>query len=517
MESAPAAWVRWVMPSAADLIFIALLAVLVFSPLSMRLLGDAGIGWHIRTGQQILSAHAIPHTDPFSSTMAGKPWFAWEWLYDGVAAKLEAAAGLNGVTWLTAVVIGLVFALLFYFLIVRGTNLPVALVLTLLAMSASTIHFLARPHVMSWLFALAWFWILDSHECGKISSRWLWMLPVSMLVWVQVHGGFPLGFALLAIFWFGSFWTWLRLHEFRIEDSLEKIVAGKRARQLVWAAALSALASLLNPYGWKLHLHIWSYLSDRFLMDHIEEFQSPNFHGLAQRCFLILLLISIAAIVVRCRRLRLSIGLLALFAVYVGLYSSRNIPISSLILVMIVGPLLSGASGGGRFLERMTAVEFSLRGHLWPVLATVLTFLIAANGGRVGSDQWMDAHFDPQRMPAGAVTFLGTREGGHILSPDYWGGYVVYRLYPESRVVVDDRHDLYGSEFLQSYLNMVHVEQGWDEFIQRYSPSYVLLPRHSALANILSAAAGWRPIYADDVAIVFINDRANSNRAKMRK
>ena len=54
---------------------------------------------------------------------------------------------------------------------------------------------------------------------------------------------------------------------------------------------LSVAASLVNPYGWKLYAHIYSYLSNRFLMDHIEEFQSPNFHGIAQKCFLVLLII----------------------------------------------------------------------------------------------------------------------------------------------------------------------------------------------------------------------------------
>src|SRR6266700_3330126 len=110
-------WVRFAMPSVADIIFVALLGVLLFTPLSVRLLGDAGIGWHIRTGQQILAAHAIPHVDSFSSTMAGKPWFAWEWLYDLVVGFLEAKLGLNGVVWFTAVVIAAVFAWIFRLLI----------------------------------------------------------------------------------------------------------------------------------------------------------------------------------------------------------------------------------------------------------------------------------------------------------------------------------------------------------------------------------------------------------------
>src|ERR1700727_3160069 len=126
-----AAWLRWVMPSAADLIFVALLGVLVFTPLAVRLLGDAGIGWHIRTGQQILATHSIPRVDSFSSTMAGKPWFAWEWLYDLAVGKLESEWGLNGVVWFTSVAIGLTFAWTFRWLIARGTNVVVALALVL--------------------------------------------------------------------------------------------------------------------------------------------------------------------------------------------------------------------------------------------------------------------------------------------------------------------------------------------------------------------------------------------------
>jgi len=109
------------MPSAADLIFIGLLGALVFTPLSVKLLGDAGIGWHIRDGQQILATHAIPRIDSFS-TQIRQPWFAWEWLYDIVVGQLEAWCGLNGVVWLTAVVIAAVFAGTFRLAVARGTN-----------------------------------------------------------------------------------------------------------------------------------------------------------------------------------------------------------------------------------------------------------------------------------------------------------------------------------------------------------------------------------------------------------
>src|SRR5271166_772007 len=90
-EDSNPVWIRWFLPSIGDLFFVALVGVLVFTNLSVRLLGDAGIGWHIRTGQIILATHSIPHVDPFSSSMSGHPWFAWEWLYDVLVGWLESA------------------------------------------------------------------------------------------------------------------------------------------------------------------------------------------------------------------------------------------------------------------------------------------------------------------------------------------------------------------------------------------------------------------------------------------
>ncbi len=500
---------RWLLPSIADLIFLALLGLLVFTPLSVRLLGDAGIGWHIRTGQNILASHAVPRVDSFSSTMNGKPWLAWEWLYDVKVGSLDSAFGLNGVVWFTALVIAAVFGAMFQFLIRRGTNLFAALALVLLAISASMIHFLARPHVLSWLFTLVWFWILDSTQRScmaddGLSRRWLWLLPASMLVWVNVHGGFLLGFVLLAIFWLGSLWTWLSSSESRIEESLRKIAAGKHVRILASVGLLSAVTSLVNPYGWKLHAHVYSYLSNRFLIDHIDEFQSPNFHGIAQKCFLALLLISIAVLIARGRKLSLSHILVVLFAVYAGLYASRNIPISAILLGIVIGPLLPSIGVAESFSQRMRAVEAGMRGHLWPLAAIVVTFAVAANGGRIGSSQWMNAHFDPQRMPVLAVDYLRSQAvTAPILAPDYWGGYLIYRLYPQSQVVVDDRHDLYGEQFLRSYLKLVRAEEGWDEFLREHPAGYIVVPRKSPLGTVLLKSPGWKRVYADEVAVVF--------------
>jgi hypothetical protein len=526
-------WLRWLLPSVSDLIFVALLAVLVFTTLSVRLLGDAGIGWHIRTGQLILATRAIPRVDPFSSTMAGQPWFAWEWLYDLLVGSLDTAAGLNAIVLFTAVIIAATFTWSFRLLLRRNTNFLLALILVLLAASASMIHFLARPHVMSWLFTVTWFWILDSSEEGcsdpaadSSASLSLWLLPLLMVVWVNLHGGFLVGFVLLAIYWISAVWQSFGVKADRFADVLQSIRAGKRAQTLALIGFLSALATFVNPYGWKLHLHIYGYLSNRFLMNHIDEFQSPNFHGIAQKCFAGLLLLTLVALALKKKEtgaVRASQFLVLLFAVYSGLYASRNIPVSSLLLILITGPWLSDAIErlvekiGGKlarpkpFLHRMQTIDNGLRGHLWPIAAVALACWTAAHAGKLGATQLMDAHFDAKRFPVEAVNYLENHNvPGPVLSPDSWGGYLIYRLYPRTKVVLDDRHDLYGEEFLKSYLKMVHIEPGWDDFLKQHPAGSILVPKDTALANILLETPNWQPIYGDTVAILFIPAWATS-------
>jgi hypothetical protein len=204
-------------------------------------------------------------------------------------------------------------------------------------------------------------------------------------------------------------------------------------------------------------------------------------------------------------------------------------------LILVIGPWLSDAMewlaeqwairrrvvrwpgfASPEFLGRMKTIELGLRGHLWPVAAVLLMGWVAMHGGKLGATRWMDAHFDARRFPADAVSYLeGHDVQGPVVSPDSWGGYLIYRLYPyrlypRTKVVLDDRHDFYGEEFLKSYLKMVHVEPGWEDFLRQHPAGCVLMPKDSALANILVESAGWRVVYRDDVAILFVQVGASA-------
>ena len=517
-------WLRAVLPSVTDLIFVLLLGSLAGGTLAQKLFGDAGIGWHIRDGAQIVSTHTVPRSDLFSSTMEGKPWYAWEWLYDAGVGIVHDHAGLNGVAFLSAVIIAFTFAYLFHLLMVRGTMLPGAVFFVLLAASASTIHFLARPHLLSWLMTLIWFHMLDSGEASSITAgskaaKTFW-LPVLMVLWVNLHGGFLMGFVLFAIYLAAAGGRY-----FSTKDSQQRLRTRGWAKTLGTTTGLCVLASFINPYGYKLHVHVYQYLSNRFLMDHIDEFLSPNFHGFPQKCFALLLLITLIALATARQRPRLSHLLVILFATWAGLYAARNIPISSILLCLIAAPMLSqafaeaaaGSDTSSRFRaylsrlrsfsERMGIIEARASGHFWPAAVVVLGLGIALHQGRLGSLQIMDAHFDMKRFPVQAAQVMAEKQVREpVFSLDLWGGYLIYRLYPQLKVVVDDRHDLYGESFLKDYLKTVRGEPGWDKLLIESHVNWILVPVSSSLTSILKMTPEWKIIHQDDTAILFGRD-----------
>ena len=129
-------WFQHLVPSVADLLFVALLLGLSCGALGRILLRDGGTGWHIRNGQLMLQTHSIPRVDPFSATMGGQPWYAWEWLYDLLIAAIHNVLGLNGVVFYTAAVMAATFVLVFHLALRRGGSLPITLFVLVLSLGA---------------------------------------------------------------------------------------------------------------------------------------------------------------------------------------------------------------------------------------------------------------------------------------------------------------------------------------------------------------------------------------------
>src|SRR6185312_9523440 len=103
-------------------------------------------------GEYILDHHTVPHVDLYSFSKPDAPWYAWEWLTDVLDSGLHRVAGLKGIVLFAAVLIALFAVTLVRRMVSRDVHLFVALTIALLGVGGSSIHFLARPHLLTLLF-----------------------------------------------------------------------------------------------------------------------------------------------------------------------------------------------------------------------------------------------------------------------------------------------------------------------------------------------------------------------------
>src|SRR2546428_2938904 len=261
--------------------------------------GDADAGTHVATGLWILEHRHIPVTDPFSGTRAGAEWFAHEWLADVASALAYRVAGCAGLLAASAVAISLAHVVLFRFLVRRGDDVLAAVGAVVAAAAAASSHWLARPHLLTVLFLVVWTLTLEQVLSGRWRPRALLGLPPLALVWANVHGGFLVAFVVLACYGAGALITTL-------SRGTASRPAAARARSLLPPLAATCLAAaacaLVNPWGWRLPRHLFSFFAHRGpALKATTEFAPAEFDDRAGAAFLVFLALSVAGIVCAAR------------------------------------------------------------------------------------------------------------------------------------------------------------------------------------------------------------------------
>jgi hypothetical protein len=159
---------------------------------------------HLTTGRLILEEGAVPTADRYSFTAAGNRYVAHEWLAAVLYALGERAAGAPGVVAVGKVLpaLALVAALL---AAVAATGAPWgrALPVPLLALTVFRRRIVARPELLALPLLLAALALLHrdrrAARAGRRTRAVYWLVPIE-LVWVNLHGSFPLGIALVLVF-----------------------------------------------------------------------------------------------------------------------------------------------------------------------------------------------------------------------------------------------------------------------------------------------------------------------------
>jgi len=485
------------------------------------MLGDGDTGWHVRTGEWILRNGRVPHIDIFSFTKPGQPWFAWEWLWDVAFAGVHKYGGMAAVVLINILIISFTFALLFRLVRRKCSNDWISIAVTLLAAMGSSIHWLARPHLVTLLFVVVFGSILDRVKDGRV--RLLWILPPLTVFWTNLHGGFFVGIVLLGAYAAGE-----------IANALvaSKPESFQRCKPYAWAAFGCLLASLVNPYFYQLHVHILQYLSDSFQLRNISEFQSISFQSPAATYFEAMLMLGVAAALWSLVRMQFAQVILIAGWAHLALISARNIPIFLIVAAPIVAEMLSAGlsrlktAGVGGWVQRSAsatqamAAEFAAVDRIGrlPVVSGVAALALTACFFTATPGPKFRARYDPKKYPEKAIAVLRSAElSQNIFTHDEWGDYLIYQLYPDTKVFIDGRSDFYGAKFGEKYLDIMNVKYDWEENLAKYGVDTVLLPPDAALSSTLKESKRWRPVYDDGVAIVFRAARANQLSAVIRK
>jgi hypothetical protein len=515
------------LPSFADWAFVAVLFWLFFfGSGSTALLADGDVGWHIRAGEWVLENGRFPHQDLFSFTMQGRQWFAWEWLADVGLALLHGAWGLQAVVLLAGVVIAATAALLLRYMIWSGANLLVAIMAVLAVCSASMLHWLARPHMFTWVFLLATVWMLEADR--RRPSRAVWLLVPLVALWVNVHGGFAALLVSVAIYAAGSaveeLWAgWER----RGGEPWLRLPAGLKRYGALFAACCGA--TLLNPYGWELHTHIWAYLGSDFILNNVQEFRAPDFRGESMRVFEVVLLLSLLLAGRLVARREVTTALLVVAWAHAALLSVRHVPLFMIVAAPVVAREITalieqGARRGNAWLKILQDIAEDYGGgrrapsETGPVvlnlagLAAIATVAVMLSV-RGHEPQWK-AEFPERHFPTRAVDALGERlRAGRLFSTDQWGDYLIYRFYPDMQIFIDGRSDFYDPAIRDQYVSLMNGKWDWRQILDEHRLEAVLLPPSWALTTTLKIDPGWRLVYDDGAALLFERAGANPSAA----
>jgi len=462
------------------LLFFGLLAM------TARTATDPDLWWHLRTGEWIVQTGQVPHNDPFSFTRAGRPWVSHEWLSEVLFYGIWRFASWAGLIVFSSMITTGGFMLLYLRCRARPHWAAGA---TTLGALASAPAWGVRPQMFTFLLASVLLWLVERAE----EKPWLllWIPPV-FLLWLNLHAGFALGPALLLAWCAGLAWEGVS------GETDWTVVRPQIVRLLLVIAACIAVVPL-NPSGAELYRYPLDVLRSGGMRSFIAEWASPDFHqgryaAMHLLCLALLILFARGAVRPKVRVLFPLLGTLL-----AALDAVRHIPIFVLFAVPVIAAALP--VGSIRAPDNKAAQHTKFRGRFAACVVILIAVFCLVRWSMLVLGQ---SQSEAESFPKKAVDFLASKgNSGRLFAYYDWGGYAIWRLYPEDRVFVDGRADLYGDELLDEFKVTMQLKPRWRQVLEEWQVQTVLVPTSSALAQALALDYDWRSEYQDDRAIVF--------------
>jgi hypothetical protein len=481
----------WLYPLLACFLLIALF--------NIRMINDADLGFHLKSGRWILENRQVPSTDTYTYTASGRKYLDMEWLYQVALYGGYQAGGYTLLSLAHGALALLAFWLLWIRL--RGTGAPTGLAVLAftLALLACEPRFRVRPEVTTWVLLGLTLWILESRM--NRGRDLLFLLPLVQWLWVNTEGLFFIGWGLMGAYCLSSF-----VHSSKVDAKLVR-----------YSAAAFTLC-LLNPYFMKGLLFPFSFLSSLSSSEiygyAVNEFQRPwSYHNpshspaplylLFYKGFSLFLL---AGLLTAFRARKTHEWILALFFFALSASAVRNIPL----FLLACSPLAAGCGWGllGPMLRKFPLPSLYRSGVAFALALGLLGFSarIVTNAHSV-SNRLTDRFglgLDRESQPVRACEFLVQNHlDGRIINDLDNGDWLDWQ--GPQKTFIDGRLDVMGPEFFTQY-SRSQLPGGAEALAARYRPDIFFFNpvQGPQWAMDLHQMADWRLVYLDSITAIYL-------------
>jgi hypothetical protein len=462
--------------------FGALFAMAVRTPV------DTDMYWHLRTGQFILQTRSVPMSDPFSWTALGTPWVDVHWLSQVILFGAYALLGTPGLALLVAALV--VLAFVFVWKQMEGSPLLRAFIVVLAAAAAGAV-WTPRSQMATFVLTALVGYLVYLYKWKQLDR--LWVIPIVFVLWVNLHGGYISGFMLLGAVLAGE------IANHVLGFTGPEVLSWKRWRKLLIITLISGAVLLLNPYTVNALLLPFKTVNIGVLQDFIQEWAAPNFHELYQQPMVWMLLLTLVIIGWSGRRLDATDAALLVIFAYISFLARRNIGLFAL----ICAPVLSrhAAALASRYRRGQRPMSKGVPLLNWIVLIVIgLAVLLKVILPITPAAQ---KQAEDKILPVGAANWIVEHQpAGKLFNSYNWGGYLLWRLWPQYPIYTDGRTDVYANTFLQEYLQIVTGQLDAPTLFDERGIKLVMVEQESPLVTRLLKSGQWQEAFRDDKAAV---------------
>ncbi len=506
--------------------YVLLVIVLLFaSTMLIQKMYGYDIWWHLKTGQYILEHWSIPDLDPFSYTASDRSWVNHQWFADIIMYTTFRLSGFTGLILLKTIIYLSAFCLLFMLSYKKKYPL-LSMFLIVLGILAVSHRFLIRPFIFNAFFLSAYLYLLMRYKYDN--SRLIFIIPVLHLFWANIHGGYLTGLILIAAFLIGEACTWKLKIPFLPDDPY--CIKDKRYRLLFYIFIISCLVTFINPKGISGALYPISTLLELketgfrdVIMRYIGELQ-PTITGADIFSFGLhsyykwLLLITWISLILNIKRLQLTHFIALSIFSFFSITSNRNVLTFTVVAVPLTmynldSFLNSIRSETIKRIIHSTALNAALFIPLGVFLFNYSSDQFQAkyliNGKIVKSSGF---GFNEWRYPFDAIDFIQKNKiPGNMFNTYESGGALIWKTYPDRKVFIDGRTEVYRLKFFNDYTVMSYeAPYMFEDFVDEYDINFALFihspPYGERIIKYLFDSKEWKLIYFDYVSAVFLKD-----------